>query len=452
MDGGGLDRVHGKKREKVPMPRPSEKIAASGQEVEKDESGTLLGVAIEAATDFLKAMPGSEGALATYKRGRRAFDALKALVERSNAEVFSRLDHWHASLNDRLKNPQLRYNDLKHDIGIFETKSPEYTDAGEVTMVFLPGDTSLEEAKSYGFIPKWGKTIVFTTPSGFVNCDPAKTKQIFLNVIQDAQREINKVLQDSLSQKINVISYSAANGAGYYTANNLLPKDNQGRFTSVATGSGLGKEIFNSPILKEIRKDAIGEGVIDGNDFNKVFYDKEFGFLLPESNCSHLPESTTIILGKNDMYIPLEFGEEMASKAKTINSKVELQIQPWGHIGTCLYTAHMQNLKHMKSVQIMQQDLTEETFDKYEQIFSSRGLILPQDEVKIWASVFTILCRSRESLNDSKLILEDDAKRNIETIARDFLTAILPETNKKIAIFLSLLNERVIGRRLQTFQ
>ena len=142
----------------------------------------------------------------------------------------------------------------------------------------------------------------------------------------------------------------------------------------------------------------------------------------------------------------------MATKAKTANNRVELQIQPWGHIGTCLYTAHMQNLEHMKSVHTMMQDLSEETFNRYEQIFSSRGLILPRDEVKIWAAVFTILCRSQDSLNKSKLVVEDESKRDIETIARDFLTAILPETNKKIAIFLSLLNERVIGRRLQTFQ
>ena len=216
-----------------------------------------------------------------FSKGRRATILIQKLLEKPTGEVFSRLDSAHSSLNDRLSKPSLRYNDLSHDVGIIENKSPEYTDGNEVTMVFLPGDTSIEEAKGYGFIPKWGKAIVFTTPGGFVNCDPAKTKQVFLDVIRDAKREVEEVLKVSPTQKINVISYSAANGAGYYTANNLLKKENQGRFTSVATGSGLGREIFGSTILKEIMKDAAVAGITDGYDFNKDFYDQNLNFFYP---------------------------------------------------------------------------------------------------------------------------------------------------------------------------
>ena len=362
----------------------------------------------------------------------RIAKVLSILREKPAGEPNSVLDGFFASTKKHFEDPSLLYDYLRHQKRRFENQSPEYANNDDETIVFLPWNTSVKEAKRYGLIPKWGNVTVFTTPPGFVNCDPQKTKQIFLNVIQDAKGEIDKILAKSPNQKINVISYSAANGAGFYTMNNLLKKDNQGSFVSVVTGRGLGEEVFNSQTLKNIKADAMKMGISSGEKYNEAFYEEGLGLLLPMYNCDNLPDSTTFFIGDEDDFIPPAYGMDMASRAKEANPNIKINRYPFGHIGTMLYVAHMENLKRMNSVQKISEELTEETVNKYQNMFEKRNLKLPREDVRIWASAFTILCSSVESFKGSVLIKEDTEHRTIREIASDFLSAILPEAYKTV--------------------
>src|SRR3989344_1293409 len=149
-------------------------------------------------------------------------------------------------------------------------------------------------------------------------------------------------------------------------------------------------------------------------------------------NCGNLPDSTTFFIGDEDDFIPPAYGMDMASRAKEANPNIKINRYPFGHIGTMLYVAHMENLKRMNSVQKISEELTEETVNKYQNMFEKRNLKLPREDVRIWASAFTILCSSVESFKGSVLIKEDTEHRTIREIASDFLSAILPEAYKTV--------------------
>ena len=250
-------------------------------------------------------------------------------------------------------------------------------------------------------------------------------------------------------KKINVIAYSAANGAGFYTANNYLKRGNQGGLVSVVTGRGLGEEVFSSSTFASIKQDAINSGILSGDEYNKVFYEEGLGRLLPMYNCDKLPDATTFFIGDEDVFIPPTFGLDMAKRAKSANPHIKIHRYPFGHVGTMLYAAHLGNLKRMHSVQLVSEELSEKTMDMYQDIFQRRNLKLSRDDVRIWTSVFTILCRRAESFNESALIKEDTAHRTIQKITSDFLTAILPQAFKTITLpILKIASRELRGREI----
>ena len=375
---------------------------------------------------------------------------LELLIHKPVGAGASFLDRFE-STQEHFHNPSLIYNNLTHQKMRFERNSPEYSNNNDEIIVFLPWHTTIEECERYGFIPKWGRVTAFTTPSGFVNCDPIKTKKIFLDVIKDAKNEIAKILKKSPKKKIHVTAYSAANGAGFYTMNNLLPRENQGNLVSVVTGRGLGEEIFSSSTFENIKRDAMSNGIVSGEEYNKVFYEKGWGKLLPMYNCDKLPNSTMFFIGDEDVFIPPAFGIDMSEKARSANPRINVHRYPFGHVGTMLYAAHLENLKRMQSVEMISSELTEESVDSYQVNFEKRNLIFSREDVRIWASVFTILCRSRELLEESALVKEDTAHRTLKKITSDFLTAILPEAYKTITLpVLKIVSRELRGSKLGT--
>ncbi len=421
-----------------------------GGKDEKDISTKrgILEIGKELFTPLLRAYNVSP----TVKAGRAAAILLSELMRKSEGEPDSPLDRLYAKLNGTLDNLDVAYGKIEHEKRHFERNSKEYINNDDETIVFLPWETEIETAENRGFIPRWGRVTVFTTPGGFVNKDPKVTKGIFLNVIQDAKAEIAKILAGSPGKRINVFAYSAANGFGFYTANTILDPANKGDIGLFGTGSGLGEEIFGSPILGGIKKDAMSLGIPDGRTFNNGFSHENWGPLLPIDNCDSLPNSTTISYGNNDIYILPKFGREVATKASESNSQITTHRYPFGHIGTCVYSAHMVNLKRMKSVIEMSKELTDDAIDRYDNIFKKRNLELPKDDVRIWAAVFTILCRASDSFKESKLVKNDEGQRTIEEIAQDFLTGILPEANKEAAVRLSKISNRTLRGRIKALQ
>jgi len=391
---------------------------------------------------YLDGTGGKVNAIKTLAKGVNVYALVKGLLDQSNGQLFCAVDALVLKNNDKLLHPEKRYSDFEREVRVIENKSPEYVGAGEVTIVFLPTDTTIEEGIKYGLIPKWGKAIVFTTPSGFVHKDPSMTKKVFLDMIDDTESEIQKILKISPEQKINVISYSASNGAGCYTANRLLEKKNQGWVKLVATGDGLGPELESSFTLANIWQDIVKRGIHTGKDFDAFFYDEARGFLLPKFNTYNLSDDTTVVVGENDMYIALEFGMNLWRRANAANTNIKLHKLAFGHISTCLYQAYTENLRHMKIIQTMAGALDEEDVKQYDDLLSKRNIHLPPEELKLWVSAFMILCLPKEMLMNSPLIVSDEARRSLEEITLGFMVGIFPDSSQELALKVSRMVER----------
>ena len=391
----------------------------------------------------------------SFRTGVRFLKILKKVWETPRAPVYSSLDLTYAGLNTDLEKPENRYGNIENKKQVVE-RSPdtakEYVGTGHTVLVFLPWGSEVGFSDMAGLIPKWDRVVAFTTPGGFVNKDPQVTKEIFMKVIDDAEEEIRATLEENPDMRFDVISYSAANGAGFYAANTLLEKKNQGRFISIASGSGLGREIFESDILAPIRKDAEKEGIGNGDVFNAGLRDKKRGLLLPIHHCDKLPNETEIIVGDNDVYIPAHFAVEIGEEARHWNPNVKITHYPFGHIGTILYKAHLEQLKHQKTIISVMETLDPNIVSAYDELFKKRGLELPREDIEVWSAVFTVLCRETtapENIALRKRKKEEGAEDTIEGIAHDFLVSILPEANKGFASWLSRVSE--IGRRTKFF-
>lgn len=350
------------------------------------------------------------------------------------------LDKIYTELNDGLVSPDAGYRETTHHKREIQPLGEAYNDNGRVALVFLPWGSDIDKSVRYGLIPRGQRAVAFTTPVGFINKDPHVTKRIFLNVVEDVERTVAAMLAEDPSLKFDVISYSAANGAGFYTANTILKKEHQGRFISIVSGSGIGREIFASGVLGAIREDVEGSGIPDGDAYNEPMYDKKRGFLLPIHHADKLPDDTRIYLGSQDRYIPAEFAIEIGETARYHNPNVQIIQYQFGHLGTALYVAHLEQLKQSKLVASMIEELPPNVVHQYGEMFKRRGIILPDEDVVIWSAVFTILCRSANAPENQKMLADDESQRTIEEIAREFLASILPETSSRVVDFLSKLS------------
>ncbi|MCR4325292.1 MAG: hypothetical protein NUV59_00610 [Patescibacteria group bacterium] len=393
--------------------------------------------------------------------GRGSVSVAKAVNEffrEVEAKNDSPLDRLYSELNTDLHNTHLRYSRVWNEVSEFDHRdSQEYTGADEVWIVFPPWDTTVANSYNYNFIPKWGRSAVITLPGGFVNQYPEVTCSIFNRMLAQKDEYVAKILQEDPNQKISVISDSASNGCGIKTFNDL-PKKNQGRLISAASGYGLGEEIFASKILEPYKRDIVDRGIVSGAEYNKAFsYEDEDGrqrSLLPYDNCESLGDDTIFAVAANDLYIPREFGERIAKKAQAANPNIRVITYPFGHIGTILYINHLEHLKHMKSVLRMTEEITHAQLSSFSDLLASRGFTLPeeaQDDLKYWCALAYILWGTEGDMKKTRLVMKDEQKRDIDQIARDFFRAILPESKYEFAKRLSMLSEQARGR-LATLQ
>lgn len=228
--------------------------------------------------------------------------------------MISLVDYLH--FNRTKKTLTKRYNDFELD-----KKIVEFNTSKVHWIVFLPWGVTIDNGLNKNLVPKEGKALVYQIPLGFVNKDPKIVKKLFLKVIRDCEREIKKIGKDNI---IKVLSYSAANGFGYYIAD----KYDVDTFYSIVTGAKLGQEIWKSKLLKPIKEDSMKLGYSSYTD-----YDGYLGELLPYYHTSNLPDKTYIWLGRSDTHIPVEFGKEIYNKAKE-SKPVKLNLFPSGHIFT----------------------------------------------------------------------------------------------------------------------
>ena len=212
-----------------------------------------------------------------------------------------------------------RYDDEK-----FRKRYINYTKDKELWIIFLGWEVKIDRALRLSFAPKRGKVLFYEIQRGFINKDPRKVKKMFLELIKDCKKEIAKNKGD----KIKIISFSAANGYGFYIANNCKVD----KFYSVVTGAKLGQEMWGTSIAEEIVQDAIKMGYKNSNK-----YDKTLGKILPYYNVKNLPNNTEIWLGLFDSIIPSKFGIQIAKKVKKYNNNVKIRILPFGHIFTSFF-------------------------------------------------------------------------------------------------------------------
>lgn len=377
---------------------------------------------------------------------------IRELLKHPETLLDSQLDRAYVALNDDLKYPERHYGRVWMETQELDRRgNKEYFGDDEVTVVFLPWDADVASCYDYGFIPKWGRTLGISTPGAFVNKNPAVTKDIFVQAIDTAKEYIDRILKENPNQKINVFSYSAANGGGFYAANTLIPRENRGRTLCIATGSGLGREIFASPVLESIKRDVVARGVPDGETYNKTFIHEKYGLLLPQDNCESLADDTTIVIGKNDMYIPAAFGHEIADKARRANPNVKKVEYPFGHVGTMIYVSHLENLRHMKVIRRMAEIIDDEAVASFASFLDRRGIRLPPDETKLWASMAQIVLGGSVKMNKLAVVTQDEERRTIEKISDDFFKAIMSESYRPYAEYLSMLSSQARGK-LQAFK
>ena len=378
--------------------------------------------------------------------GLKGATLIRELMRDPQKLLDSQLDRAYVSLNDDLADPSRRYGRVWMEAREVDRRGSEhYFGDGEVTIVFLQWDADVESCYEYGFIPKWGRSFAVSTPGAFVNKDPEVTKKLFIQAVETAQGYVDKILKENPGQRINVISYSAANGGGFFTADRL-PEQNKGRFLSIASGSGLGREIFASSVLEQIKRDVVDLGITDGEAYNSVFKDEKHGLLLPYENCENLGDDTVIAIGKNDLYIPAKFGKEIADKASRANPRIQVVEYPFGHIGTILYMSHLEHLKHMKVVRTVREELAPEDVRKFDDFLRARNIALPAADIPFWVSVSKIVLADAEHMNKSNLVLSQPEKTTIDKIADDFFRAILAESHHKYATYLSFLSSSVRGK------
>src|SRR3989338_3454133 len=186
---GRIDRVHPREGKRVPTHIPGGGSRIPGEdslsaeadrheisipEGQEAEVNKVRENARKTALKFLQAfVPIAKDAYQTgadvARRGILAMRLLGKLATTMD-DGLSVVDDWHAGLNLRIQYPERRYGDKEFEVRVIQNSSPEFEDHHEVTLVFLPSDTSIDEAQGYGLIPKYGKAIVFTIPGGFVNC------------------------------------------------------------------------------------------------------------------------------------------------------------------------------------------------------------------------------------------------------------------------------------------
>ena len=295
----------------------------------------------------------------------------------------------------RIKEERENYNKLKIDKKIFHLTNEKI-----ITLVFLPWGLDIKHAEKFDFIGKIGIYIAFTTPFGFVNEDPNKTQKIFLNFEKIIHKTMENLYDNYKGYKIQVISYSAGNGFGFYTANNF----NVDKFVSVCSGRTISFEIQESVALRKVKEDLrnwIRDFLQKNLKNNSREYLKRFllsiytkinkhiklsnglKFLIkydlnylienptdelcamisdfiidpkfekfPLYNIKNLPKDTKISLSKKDGHIPNKFILNLCKKLnkhrklKNFNS-VHIRKYPFGHITGCLFNANYLDFENL---------------------------------------------------------------------------------------------------------
>ena len=295
----------------------------------------------------------------------------------------------------KIKEKYGNYNNIKMDKKIFHLTNEKI-----ITLTFLPWGISIEQAKKLDFIGKVGIYIAFTTPLGFVNRDPNKTREIFLEFEKMIHKTMKNISNKYKNYNIQVISYSAGNGFGFYTANNF----NVDKFISVCSGRTISFEIQESVVLKKIKED-LKEWIKSFLQTNlkqnskehlrkyllsiytkldrhiKLSYKLKFlikydlenlienptdelcamisDFIIdpkfekfPLYNIKNLPKNTKVSLSKKDGHIPNKFILNLCKKLNKYRKiknfeSVYIRRYPFGHITGCLFNANYLDFENL---------------------------------------------------------------------------------------------------------
>lgn len=239
--------------------------------------------------------------------------------------MISILDYLFTGLSDK----KIEKNYSKLD---FYKKYFKFSDEKKLWIVFLPWGAEFETGIKFGLLPKQGLVLVYQIQKGFVNKDPRIVRKIFKQLVKDVDGEISKFEKYSL----NVISFSASNGYGFYVANEYETD----KFMAIVTGSKLGIEVWESKLLKKIRNDSI-----ELNFENAECYDGVCGNILPYYHVDKLPKDTEIWLARFDVHIPFKFGRMIFKKARKYNSNIKMRCFPCGHLFTIFLFGQLNKLK-----------------------------------------------------------------------------------------------------------
>lgn len=189
-----------------------------------------------------------------------------------------------------------------------------------VWVVFLPWKTSIEYARRFHLLPYRGTVYVYETPPAFVNADPKRVMEIFREITNDVEARLV-----GEAREINVLSYSAGNAFGFFTANNLPVQ----KFITVVTGYGLGEEVWGSRITQEVKRRSLALGYVSAEQYNAVIAER-----LPINQAERLPARTELWLGLLDVHIPISNGLKMLAKIRASNPLARCRFFLAGHIFT----------------------------------------------------------------------------------------------------------------------
>jgi len=189
---------------------------------------------------------------------------------------------------------------------------------------FLPWKTSIKKGEIFGLVPKRGTVIVYEQPDAMINHEPEKAMKVFKKMLELIEEDISEYG----GFKLNVISYSAGNGFGFYVANHFAVK----KFISIVTGANLGECIFTCIATPHVKKESINFGINSHNEYDKVIE----GYI-PQDNFKNISAKSTFYLARFDEYFELKQGLKVANYVKQHNKNTEIKIIPLGHLATMVY-------------------------------------------------------------------------------------------------------------------
>ena len=203
------------------------------------------------------------------------------------------------------------------------TREIRFTQERTIWVVFTGWKCSIEQAIRIGLIPRVGTAQIWEFPIGLIHPDPHEAKRIFCKITRDIDAYVEARLRDGYT--VNVLSYSAGNSFGFYTANTFAVK----KFISIVTGARIGEEIWAGLATQRIRQASERLGIASGTHYNAPLT----GFL-PMDHTENLPRDTTFYLGLFDRVMPLSAGREVVRKVRARNPHARVYFFPTGHIFT----------------------------------------------------------------------------------------------------------------------